>query len=292
MLPVLSLIAGAGASVSLPVRLPDEAGWTLTAQYEREEEGERAASSFAVEFEKRIHRSAGGRLRVSPVAARTLSGPPDAAAAQQLDVPLVVEVNPSLFPLRIENLAPARAAMERLLRARSPPGKTPPPMPQAIIDQAALALGTRELAILARGQGLSLPLDGPRVVERMVTLPLVEVQVPVREAVEVEAYEPSKGRAVFTWRLTLTEAGKRQAIRALIERSASLLSLPPPGPALDTALAGMTFDYAEECRYLVDPATGLVTWADCVKGVGVDAAGRFKQVRESWTIVQSAPSTP
>ena len=288
-----SLAAPAFAE-TFPIKLMDGATWTLVAQHDREVLGS-GGKSFSVVVTKRITyratRTASGRLRMEHVAAEALSGmPPEAALTQTLDIPVEFDVDAALTPTAVINLAQVRDATRNLM-LRS--GATPQDIERMkrlnpdILDDTAMALVGRELAMLGRGQGLTLEKGKPLQQDEDSPNPIGGPPIRAHITVSLTSVDRASGRAIVEWRATLDPQSMRESMRAAFKHAN-----PAKAAEADAEFDKTKIETDTLCGDEIDIATGLAVKVVCETRSAIITGDQSRGSVDRWTLTQTPPGKP
>lgn len=271
-----------------PIRLPDGATWTITAEHTRRAEGAGQAQNWSLTTVKRLTWHAGGNgkpntLTVTPVSAVPGAGSsPEVAIGRSLAIPAVLVVDQSLTPGDVVNRDEVRAEFRRLVPS-APKDSTD------LIDAATKAMIASELVIASRAQGLELQLKKPRSAEIGMPNPLGGQPLRATEIVQVEAVDIKNGRAVVKWRQALDPESFKASAAAILTTMAQGKVEPAKIEAARAAFATASMINETECFYEIDLPTGLARRGECFVDFAVNLSGKTQKASDHWVISQTMP---
>lgn len=293
----LAVFGGFGASAEpLPVRLKDGANWTLTVVHERETERGGARQTASLTSTSRLvwKDGKGGpdTLTITPVSVSPGQGV--AAGAESLarfQIPLVLEVDADLSPIRVVNMTELRASLDKMMQQVNPEAAAGMSgLLKSLSDDSLMAMATQDLGRLALVQNSDMPLGDEQVYDDELPNPLGGSPIAAKGAVRLESFEPTSRRAVVTWRQAFDPTSAARSVAEAAPKLAAALS-PERKTDLQTFMNGVSLERDDRCRYEIDTVSGLVARAECssviVAGVPGDAARRT----DRWTYSQSAPES-
>lgn len=283
---LMAVIAGPAAAKDFPVRLPDGATWTITAEHSRSIEGDRP-QAWSLTTIKRLSWRAGGAgksatLTVTPISAVPGAGSPaELARARSLAIPATIEVSEDLMPQSIVNTEEVRAEFSKL--AADMVAKAP----VELVDASIMAMVASETAQAARLQGLSLNIGQSISAEGAMASPFGGAPIKTIETAKLESYSAKDHRGVLVWSQKADLASLRDAIIDMLTTGAH--GDPAKLAEAKVALASFSATMESTCRGELDATTGLAAHVECSQVETVSQGGKAQRVTERWLITQTKP---
>ena len=281
-------IASGATAEPIPVVLKDGASWTLKVEHSRLTEQPDRSDAWTVVTTSRLDWRAssdgGGRLTVTPLSAVPLpDSPPEIAKTAAFDIPVVIDVDETLAPTDVVNMAELRAAFATMVRTPDAP-----PQLRDLADASITALATQNLARLALAQGSDLKLGKTVSYEDESPNPLGGPPIKGIGEARLESVNRKTGVAVIGWRYEFDP----QSAAASVATSLQLMLAKVPDAKKQEAakaFASLSVERHEVCSYQVSLSTGLVMLARCEAEVVSTAAAQTRKRTDRWLFTQSAP---
>lgn len=280
----------------IPVGIADDSTWTFTIEHTRErqrgEVRERRVMTTVKELNWRKSGPSAGVIRVKPVSMTMEEGlPENLAALRDLDIPITVEVDEALAPVRLVNLDDVRTAFNEMLKRLDSDPKATGQLKQIfpnLEDATITAVTTQDLARVALAQASDLELGQERTYDDQAINPLGGPLIATKGSFRLEAFDKGAGRALVIWRLVMDPASMQKSMRATMDRM--LLQVPPESAQkARAAFATMKIERQDICRYEIHLATGLATTVDCTANVVAGVEGQMARGYDRWLITQTLP---
>ena len=288
--------------IALPVQVTDGASWVVESIRERIDErgGEprriESKSRFAIRYQAQAD---GGLLRVTPTEGG-LYGEVEGVSLKEFDLPLEIQVDESLTPLRLQNWPVVREALFRFFDAQAAKNPALSPKVADAVKGIFRDLPAEQVPVtmapvftyLGLGQGLSLSRGQPTTYEDQLPNPLGGGLIKTNAAFVLESYDQSAGRAVVVWTQALDPkslaANLRSSMRALVDRA----GIPGDQAKMEEAMAQASMARDDRCRFEIHIPSGLAITAECASTLDISAQNRKARRIDRWTITQTVPETP
>lgn len=294
---ILALVALPAVAEPLPVRLADGATWTMTLDHQREEVRDGTAKSWTVKSVNQLT-WAPGRLTVRPVSVTPGPGAPsELTLAQGEGLAAELAVEDDLTPLRILNWPQVKAGLLAAIDRIATPDPSSAAATAAtkslvdgLTDASATALVTRDLGMVALGQGSDLTAGETFDYEDRIPNPLGGGPITSKASFTLEAYDARAGRAVVSWRQTTDPMALQASIKNSLESLAAQIA-PDRVAEARAALSKMSLERADACRYDIDIPTGLAVRADCTSTIRSSDGARSGSRTDRRIFTQTLPQT-
>ena len=290
------------APVNLPINVADGATWIIESVRVRVDEV--GSATRRIESGARYQASYrdgadGGVLTLRPLGGSLYGEVVGAPALSRSDLPLEVDVDERLTPLRARNWPALREALVALLDAPTaggPPvdpkvGETAKAVFRSLPDERAAAIMFPPLHYLGLGQGRALDPDQPQAYEDQAPNLLGGAPIKTRGSFVLGSHDRQAGRAVVIW----SEAPDPESLSASI-REANKALIAKTGPAgrddvADKAIGQMsTASRDDRCRFEIDIPSGLAVKTECASTIGMSVPGEPPaRSTTTWTITQTLP---
>ena len=290
------------APVNLPINVADGASWTIESARVRVDEV--GAATRRMESGARYQASYrdgadGAVLTLKPLGGSLYGLTVGAAALSRSDLPLEVDVDERLIPIRARNWPALREALLALLDAPTADGPPVDPMVgetaravfRSLHDEQAPEIMFPPFHYLGFGQGRALDPDQPQAYEDQVSNLLGGPPIKTRGSFVLESHDRQAGRAVVVW----SQAPDPESLAASV-RDANNALIAKTGPAGRDEVAekaigrmnAMTRD--DRCRFEIDVPTGLAVKTECASTIGLSIPGEPPaRSTTTWTITQTLP---
>ena len=289
---MLALVTNVAMAEPIPVRLKDGATWTLSVEHGRKSDRAGKTEAWSVTTVSRITWKAGakgaGRLTVTPVTTTPGPGsPPELGTATAFEIPIIVEVDETLAPGRVLNMDELRTAFAAMLKTMGSSANSSNPLPN-LTDASIMAMATQDLGRLALVQGSDLEVGREVKYEDDLPSPLGGPPIHSLGMFRLESLDREAGHAVIAWQQAFEPKSASQTVAALVERMLANVPSDKIGEAR-AALAKMTLERQDRCRYEVDLRSGLVARATCTAEIVSGAGPQTARRSDTWVITQTLP---
>lgn len=272
----------------IPVILKDGASWTLKVEHSRQTQQPDRSDAWTVvttsRLDWRVSPDGAGRLTVTPLSVvPSPDSPPEIAKTAAFDIPVVIDVDETLAPTGVVNMAELRAAFATMVRA---PDATP--QLRDLADASITALATQDIARLALAQGSDLRLGKAIAYEDESPNPLGGPPIKGIGEIRLESVNRKAGVAVIGWRY---EFDPQSAATSVATSLQLMLAKVPDAKKQEAAkvFASLSVERHEVCSYQVSLSTGLVMLARCEAEVVSTAASQTRKRMDRWLFTQTAP---
>lgn len=293
---LIAAVAAPAGAQELPIALPSEAGWTMSAerQLERTRQGQAPQTSRFTSTAD-VAWKAGGEGGV--VSLRVRSAEVDAAGAMAFDVrslmneEVVLDVDASLAPTRVRNWPQVRATLDATVdKAVADPAAasaTKGIFANLTPEQAA-QLVARDWALVTLAQGSALKLGEPVSYQGQLPNPMGGPPIDAVGTFELKAYDAAGGRAVVEWKQAFDPKSAADSVAQALSAMAMRMA-PDKAKEAEAALRGMEIRREDACRHEIDIPTGLALKVVCTSAITTRAKGETATNLDRWTITQTRP---
>lgn len=290
------------APVNLPINLVDGAAWTIeSARVRVDEVGDatqrkESGARYQASYRAGAH---GAVLTLKPVGGSFYGEVVGAPALSRSDLPLDLDVDARLNPIRARNWSALRMALLALLDAPHASGPSTDltvgdaarTFLRSLPDERAPGIMFPPLYYLGLGQGRALEPGRPQPYEDQVQNVFTGAPIKTRGSFLLDRLDPVAQRATVVW----TQAPDPESLANSVREAnkAMIASTGPSGrdDAGAKAVGQMSaMSRLDSCRFEIDVPSGLAVRTECESMIAMSTPGEPEaRSTTTWTITQTLP---
>lgn len=293
---LFALAPAVAHAVDLPVRLRDGATWTQTILHTRTDVRAGATTSRTATTVLKPTYIGGGGMRLAFVSFAVEGADADAmkafAGQASAAYPATLDVDDALRPIRVRDWQRQQQAMVQAASAAAADPKVLQGMQAMFAGMTDTQAATlfREQALVSIGQGKALNVGETVTYASEMPNPMGGPTISATGAFKLEAIDTAKGVATVSWSQRPDPASLAASLRVSMDTMVARLA-PETRAEAQAALATLTLERQEACRFEIDVATGLATTADCTVEIKNGVKDQLAQRTDRWIITQSLPES-